>query len=60
MPIFSFKCKKCNKEEDRLVKRSDIDTQKCSTCGELMLKEDKIMSTTFNLKGNWFKTTKSY
>ena len=30
MPIFSFVCTSCKKEEDRLVSSSSVNEQKCS------------------------------
>lgn len=61
MPIFDFICTKCGKTEERLVNRSELDSQKCS-CGEdsKMVKSDSISRTNFTLKGVWFKTHKQY
>ena len=61
MPIFEFECMVCGKREDRLVKRDDVESQKC-TCedGAPMVKADVIQNTSFSLKGRWFKTTKGY
>lgn len=61
MPIFDFICTKCGKTEERLVSRSELDSQKCA-CGEDsdMVKSDNISRTNFTLKGVWFKTHKQY
>lgn len=53
MPIFDFYCKKCNKTEERLVRRDDIDKQKCNICERKMPKTDEIHKSSFILKGNW-------
>lgn len=60
MPIFTYICPKCSLQEDRLVSQSEIDSQKCTCeCEESMI---KLFPNSFNfsLKGNWYKTTKSY
>ena len=35
MPIFEYRCE-CGFDEDRLVKRSEMESQKCPECGALM------------------------
>ena len=53
MPIFDFECEKCKQKEERLVRRNDIETQVCATCGSKMPKTSEIHRTSFTLKGNW-------
>lgn len=61
MPIFDFICTKCEKKEERLVSRSEIDNQKCDCTEDAqMIKSDQISRTNFSLKGVWFKTHKRY
>ena len=60
MPIFEYKCTKCNKEVDRLVSHSKADNPQPCSCGADMLRIDKISSTNFSLKGNWFKNNQRY
>ena len=60
MPLFDYECNNCNIEEERLVSRDLEHDQKCKECGEHMKKSDKIGKTSFQLKGRWYKTTKSY
>ena len=62
MPVFTFKCLTCGKEEDRLVKASDVDKmQFCSCRKELsMRKIDSFGVPALNFKGNWYKTTGNY
>lgn len=56
--IYTFECKKCDKQEDRLVKMADTDNQVCE-CGEPMSHIDTF-STALQFKGKWYKTTRSY
>lgn len=55
MPIHDYKCVKCGKEEERLVKFSDAESQVCA-CEEESPME--IVNGTnpinFKLKGRWF------
>jgi len=34
MPIYEYKCPSCGHEEEKLVKASEGDQQKCSSCKE--------------------------
>lgn len=64
MPIYTYKCKSCQSIQDLLVSYSESDDatpHKCEKCGEqLMYKQNTVNAINFNLKGKWYKTTKSY
>lgn len=62
MPIYEFYCEKCNKKYDKLLFHSELNnTQYCECDNTTPLQQtDTIHTTTFNLKGKWYKTTKSY
>lgn len=50
MPIYEFKCQKCDEFFELLVMKSDDDELKCPKCGEQSF--ERIMSTTnFSVKG---------
>lgn len=57
MPLFDFRCDKCNLVEEHLV--SSDEKVQCSTCKEEM---ERQFPTTmdFSLKGDWYKTTRRY
>jgi putative FmdB family regulatory protein len=58
MPMYEYKCK-CGQVFERIVKLSDKDrSQKCN-CG-LQAERIPISRSSFQLKGNWFKTTGEY
>lgn len=57
--LYTYKCNKCDKVEDRLVKLADADSQFCKTCEEKLEQQDTF-STAISFKGRWYKTTKSY
>jgi hypothetical protein len=61
MPLFDFKCVKCDKLEERLIPRREIDEQVCG-CGERFpMKMSEVPHVTnFSLKGVWFKNTGGY
>lgn len=57
MPVYEYKCEKCEKIEDRLVSFSSADQQTC-TCEEnaKMERVETINSINFALKGGgWYK-----
>jgi len=59
MPIYSYKCTKCEniKDEIRKVEASDVPTA-CDVCGATMRKTFDQSGTNFILKGEgWYKTT---
>lgn len=59
--IYEYKCEKCGTVEDRIVSSSTMNEQKCKSCEDAkMNRVEKIHSTSFVLKGNWYKTTKQY
>lgn len=64
MPIYAYKCNACDMIADLLVtysESSDDKPQLCENCGALqMYKQDTVNAINFNLKGKWYKTTKSY
>ena len=59
MPIYSYKCNKCESDFEKLVKNSDEEVT-CSICGNLSEKNDKLYPNGFNFKGNWFKNSGTY
>jgi len=54
MPIYEYKCKKCQKLFEYLQKFSDDPIEECEQCsGQL---EKQLSTTSFSLKGSgWFK-----
>lgn len=60
MPIYSYKCSTCGKEEDRLVKFSNADEQLCGCSeGVVIDREQKIYAPSFHLKGSgWYNKGK--
>lgn len=55
MPLFVYKCVKCNHEDEFLIKRDESDAPKqCDQCkGKL---EKQISLSSFQLKGGgWYK-----
>jgi len=64
MPIFEYKCNKCDKLEDKLVSRVDADEDKtfpcdCKAKGTLS-KNTVPNAASLRFKGNWFGTTGQY
>ena len=54
MPIYEFKCKKCDKIKEVLVLGSDKEPKKCECGGEL---EKLVSHSSFHLKGTgWYQT----
>ena len=49
MPIYEFKCKKCETVFDFLFMPSDLAT-KCPKCGETHTKEERIEMSVSNFK----------
>lgn len=61
MPIYEYQCTKCGKVMDRLVSYRTADEQKCDCSEDAKLERtDTLHSTSFTLKGNWFKTRGTY
>ncbi len=61
MPIYEYFCERCKKVQDRLVTFRNADDQKCDCEDDTPLKRtDTPQTSTFSLKGNWFKTRGSY
>jgi len=60
MPLFDFRCEKCDSKEERLVKRDEYETQVCKVCEEAMVKVEGISNTSFALKGVWFRSHNRY
>lgn len=60
MPIFTFRCEKCEKIEDRTVKYSEIDDQVCSCQESAKMLHQFNPSGNFILKGVWYKNSKRY
>lgn len=52
--IFEYRCKNCNKVEDRIVALSECDEQYCN-CEDLSKMERQFPDTmNFTLRGRWF------
>lgn len=61
MPIYDFICEKCEKKEERLVSRANIDEQYCQCSSDAkMTRSEDVPNTSFALKGVWYKTHKRY
>lgn len=62
MPLYEYKCKDCGTVTTKLVSVSETEDNKeyqdCGHCGEVAKRI--ISSTSFELKGNWFKTKGRY
>ena len=61
MPLHIYTCvnEQCDTEqEERLVKFSEVDDQKCKKCGEPLVLIPSYGN--FSLKGKWYKTTRGY
>jgi len=55
MPLYEYKCTKCETVIEKLQKFSDQPIKKCKICGGLMKRI--ISKNTFHLKGNgWYVT----
>ena len=55
MPIYAYKCTKCNKEIEIMQKMSEAPLTVCSSCGGALKK--LISKTSFVLKGGgWYVT----
>lgn len=55
MPIYEFKCEKCEKTEEFLLKFSEAKPTTCSSCGGPI--HQLISQTSFALKGSgWYVT----
>lgn len=58
MPMYEWKCRKCEKVTDviRPISEHDIPPEKCDTCGERTEMDKQIGSTNFILQGGgWFR-----
>ncbi len=58
MPLYEYECKKCKIVEEIIVPHNSTKIIKCEK-GHTMNKQFPTQ-TSFKLKGNWYKTTKSY
>lgn len=56
MPIYDFKCDKCEHEKEQIVNRSIADTVlfECEKCGGLMRKKEGIYPATPIFSGKGF------
>lgn len=55
MPIYEYKCLKCNREFEAVQKFSDAPVRQCSVCGGPVKK--LISHSSFHLKGSgWYLT----
>ncbi len=64
MPIFEYKCDKCEALKDKLVSRADADEGKtfpcdCKDAGTLS-RSELPSAAALRFKGNWFGTTGRY
>ena len=64
MPIFEYKCDKCEEIKDKLVSRADADENKtfeceCDSKGTLT-RHTAPCAASLRFKGNWFGTTGQY
>ena len=56
MPIYAYRCERCDHELDALQKISDAPLTDCPACGEPALKK-QITAAAFRLKGGgWYET----
>ena len=64
MPIFEFKCNKCEATKDKLVKREDENAEfDCDVCKAKDAKLQRTIvpsSAALRFRGNWYSTTRSY
>ena len=56
MPIYEYRCTKCNHSLEALQKMSDAPLRKCPACGKSAL-EKLVSAASFRLKGGgWYET----
>lgn len=56
MPLYSYECSVCNKQNDVLQRLGDLPPEACEECGAVGSLNKIISSTTFQLKGDgWYK-----
>lgn len=63
MPIFEYRCDKCELVEDKLVSRSDADADKefaCSCKDGILKRTDTPSAAALRFRGQWYSTTRSY
>jgi len=61
MPIYQYKCEKCDEEKERLVSFSNADEQQCGCEDDAPLKRLEVVNQlNFALKGNWFSKNQRY
>ena len=56
MPLYEFKCNKCENILEKICKYSEIENQVCSVCNE---KLHRNLTATENIKFNGIKATVS-
>jgi len=59
MPLFEFKCEKCNELVEELVSLEDSDSPITCTCGSNMYKIFPS-NMNFQFKGRWFRNNGGY
>lgn len=64
MPIFQYQCDKCEKLDDKLVSRAEVDSDAefpcdCKKKGTLK-RTNTISASALRFKGRWFGTTGGY
>lgn len=69
MPIFEYKCNKCETKKDKLVSRSQVEegrTFPCEheegaeKCDGTLVHTDALGAPSLRFKGRWFSTTRGY
>ena len=66
MPIFEYKCNKCDAVDDKLVSRADADANvefECDHCNKPDAKLQRTHGTNaaaLRFKGRWYTTTRGY
>ena len=51
MPIYDYKCEKCGKHQEQIVKNSDVEVT-CKYCGHDKLTKQVSTGTNFKLMGS--------
>lgn len=62
MPIYDYKCDKCDKVVEKIVTHSNKDNPMDCDCDDngTLKRLDKISKTNLTFKGKWFQNTGSY
>ena len=62
MPIFDYKCDKCEEVKEKLVRREDVDKTFPCDCKQkgTLSRTDVPNAAALRFKGRWFGTTGGY